>query len=172
VPTARLVESVRAAAPLELLLGVGSPASQALLEPQEPSALPNAHRHAELHDHGSAFSTVSYVTLEPISLERLREAATELPPSVFRAKGIVYLDERPDCRVILQVVGRRAELSLGEPWGEVRPATSLVFIGRRGSLDAGSLASTLDACTVRGPGRARLPFDRVLTWVRRRWRRA
>jgi G3E family GTPase len=170
VPTARVVESVRAAAPLELLLGVGSPSSQALLEPRDVSSEPAAHRHAELHDHESVFSTVSYVTPDPISLERLRETATGLPPSVFRAKGIVYLDQRPDYRVILQVVGRRAELSLGEPWGEARPATSLVFIGRRGSLDAASLASMLDACAVRSPGRARLPLRRALTWVRRLWR--
>ncbi len=171
VPTARLVESARADAPLELLLGVGSPASQALLEPRDPSSLPGAHGGALIHDHSGAFSTVSYTTVEPISLQRLRETATELPPGVFRAKGIVYLDERPDHRVILQVVGRRAELSRGAPWGEVRPATSLVFIGRRGELDAASLAAMLDACRVRGLGRVRMPLDAALTWVRRRWRR-
>lgn len=170
VPNARLVESVRADAPLELLLGVGSPASQALLEPRDPSALSDAHG-AETHDHAGEFSTVSYATVDPISLERLRETATELPPSVFRAKGIIYLDERPDHRVILQVVGRRAELSRGAPWGDVRPATSLVFIGRRGELDAASLAAMLDACRVRGLDRVRLPLDAALTWVRRRWRR-
>lgn len=171
VPTARLVESVRADAPLELLLGVGSPASQALLEPRDPSDLPAAGRRAGIQDHGGAFSTVSYVTDKPIALDRLRETATELPPSVFRAKGIVYLGERPEHRAILQVVGRRAELSRGEPWGGNAPATSLVFIGPRDSLDARRLTQMFDACTVRGAGSVRLPLDQALTWVRRRWRR-
>ncbi len=171
MPSARLVESVRAEAPLELLLGVGSPASQALLEPRDPAELAGTGSGAALHDHSDEFSTVSYTTPDLLSLERLREAATELPPSVFRAKGVVYLDQRPEHRAILQVVGRRAELSLGKPWGDVTPATSLVLIGRRGSLDADALARLFDDCRVRSAARTRLPLTAALSWVRRRIQR-
>jgi G3E family GTPase len=141
VPSARLVECCYAEAPLELLIGVGSRTTQRLLEPNELS--PAAPQHA------GAFTTFTYRSEGPLSLERLRQACTELPACVFRAKGIVHLDARPTHRMFLQVVGRRASVSLGDEWGARPPGTTIVFVGDAGGLDADALGAIFDACVTK-----------------------
>ena len=42
--------------------------------------------------------------------------------SVYRAKGVLYTADSPERRAILQVVGRRVDISLGERWGPARAA--------------------------------------------------
>jgi G3E family GTPase len=153
VPGARLIESSHAQAPLELLIGVGSRATQALLEPEgDRPAI----------DHG--FSTFTYRSEAALSLERLRETCIELPPSVFRAKGIVFLAERPEHRMLLQVVGRRATLGLADPWGERRPATTIVVVGDSEGVDEAAVTGCFDACRARGPGV--VGFRGAAEWLR------
>jgi G3E family GTPase len=143
VPGARVVECCHAEAPLELLIGVGSRSTQALLEPGER---PAGHRHAR------DFSTFTYRCEQPLLLERLRQACTELPRSVFRAKGIVQLDARPKHRGILQVVGRRASISLGEEWGAARPGSTIVFVGDAGGVDADAISAIFSHCSANKRG--------------------
>jgi G3E family GTPase len=81
-----------------------------------------------------------------MDLERLRRAATELPAWVFRAKGSVYLHQRPRHRALLQVVGRRARVDRGAAWGEARPETELVCVGSRRGFDARAVARHWQAC--------------------------
>ncbi len=141
VPGARVVECRHAEAPLELLIGVGSRATQPLLEPGGSGA--------PSHDHARAFTTFTYRTSQPLSLERLRETCTELPPSVFRAKGIIDLDARPSHQALLQVVGRRATVSLGPEWGDKTRGSTIVFVGDQGGIDTATLGQLFDACAAR-----------------------
>jgi G3E family GTPase len=141
VPSARLIECCHGQAPLELLIGVGSKRTQPLLEPADHAAA--GERHA------GAFSTFTYRSEQPLSLDRLRQACTELPASVFRAKGIVQLDARPSHRTILQVVGRRASANLGEEWGTRRPGTTIVFVGDAGGVDADAITAIFAACVAK-----------------------
>ena len=67
-------------------------------------------------------------------------------PSVVRAKGVLYLADALDHRVILQVVGKRWELQPGEPWGDARPASRLVLIAPYGQLDAAAILASLAGC--------------------------
>ena len=46
----------------------------------------------------------------PLSLPRLRSALEDLPDTVYRCKGIDYLEEQPGYRYVLQMVGKRNHL--------------------------------------------------------------
>ena len=54
----------------------------------------------------------SYETDRPMSLELLRETAGKLPGNIYRVKGVVYSSDAPNRRAVLQVVGRRVDISI------------------------------------------------------------
>jgi G3E family GTPase len=105
----------------------------------------SSHEHHH-HDHSKAFGTWSYETDQPLSLEALREAASRLPASIYRAKGMIYTRETSGRRAVLQVVGRRVDISLADEWGERTPRTQVVAIGAPGALDQESLRAIFDNC--------------------------
>ena len=47
---------------------------------------------------------------------------------------------------MLQVVGKRADLTLENEWGGRTPCTQIVAIGAHGSLDGAALRETFDRC--------------------------
>jgi G3E family GTPase len=170
VPKARLLETVYADAPLELLLGVGRFA----VDPELDSITPHAksdfmhddddhnhdhdeehehHHHAHKHDHSQMFSTCSYVTDKPLALDRFRETFKALPTTIFRAKGFVNLADLPDRRAVFQMTGRRASLTVDKTWDGTRPMTKLVFISEPGGLDRDELRAAFDACIADGSPR-------------------
>ena len=97
-------------------------------------------------DHSKVFSTWSYETNEPLRLEALREKLRKLPGSIYRAKGVVYSTDAPLRRAVLQVVGRRVDISIQEEWGQRAPRTQIVAIGAAGSIDASLLEATFTSC--------------------------
>jgi G3E family GTPase len=138
----RIVEAVQCDVPLEILLAVGRFDPQQLVE----SDGGNGHDHA---DHGHAFSTWSYETHEPMSLEALNEMVKKrLPGNIYRCKGVVYAAEDPERQAVLQVVGRRSDVALGEKWNGSEPCTQIVAIGAPGSINAEELTAYFDACLV------------------------
>jgi G3E family GTPase len=149
----RIVETDYCEVPYEILLGVGrfDPASASLnsstVEPSctEPNCHDDRHDHHE-HDHSKVFSTWSYKTNEPLALEALRENLRKLPGTIYRAKGVVYSIDAPQRRVVLQVVGRRVDISVQEQWGERAPRTQIVAIGAAGGVDASLLEKTFASC--------------------------
>ena len=74
----------------------------------------------------------------------------KLPGNVYRAKGVIYSTDAPGQRAVLQVVGRRVDISLQDEWGEALPRTQIVAIGEAGSIDASLLEKTLASCIVEG----------------------
>jgi G3E family GTPase len=158
----RVVEAIRCDVPLEILLSVGSfdPAvafnelgadghicNHAGCDDQSRG---HEHRddHDPGHDHGAMFSTWSFETDRPISLEVLQEIVSrKLPASIYRCKGIIHTAEAPGIRTILQVVGRRMDVSLAGPWNDEVPRTRIVAIGAPGALDAG-LDTLFERCVV------------------------
>lgn len=159
VPTARVVETVLAEIPLELCLGLGA-------DPERVRALGPARSPANDH----AFATFTYRTTAMLALEALRATCTELPSWVFRAKGFVHLDARPEHRTVLQIVGRRARIDLGEPWGDRPRETVIVCIGSREGFDPEALRRAFDACVAIRPGRSPQRLSGALEWLRHRFR--
>ncbi|MGH7866007.1 MAG: CobW family GTP-binding protein [Candidatus Binataceae bacterium] len=147
----RLVEATRGEVPLEILLSAGRFDGAQLRS--------NAHSHDGYHchdehcqhdrrdhDHSDAFSTWSYETAEPLSLEALREAARKLPASIYRCKGVIHSADAPARRAVLQVVGKRVDLTLDTEWGDRTPRTQIVAIGAHGTLNDTALLEKFETC--------------------------
>jgi G3E family GTPase len=153
----RIVETNYCEVPYEILLGVGrfDPARAALNVQgiDERCSDPACHDGHGNHDHGhngqnhsNVFSTWSYETDQPLVLEALRETLRKLPGTVYRAKGVVYNTDAPQRRAVLQVVGRRVDISFQEDWGERAPRTQIVAIGAAGSIDASLMEKAFASC--------------------------
>lgn len=102
-----------------------------------------ASRHDE---HDRQFSTWSFETEWPLSLDALREAMRRLPNDIYRCKGVVYAADAPSRRAVLQVVGKRVGLVANGEWGGSPPRTRIVLIGVAGSVDEEFLQTTLVSC--------------------------
>ena len=134
----RLVEACGGNVPLEILLSVGR---------FDPAQLDDAHQDCDHHhDHTHVFSTWSYESEAPLSLEALRETARKLPASVYRCKGVVHTADEPGRRVILQVVGKRVDIALGDEWNGREPRTRIVAIGAHDGVDGAVLREAFDRC--------------------------
>ena len=97
-------------------------------------------------DYAKTVATWSFETTRPLSFLALRQAAQELPDSVYRAKGFFYSREQPGQRGLLQVVGSRVDTTYEPDWGDRTPATHIVFIGPRDGLDPAALTATFEGC--------------------------
>jgi len=148
----RIVETDYCQVPYQILLGVGrfDPARAVL---NAATAQPGGTCHDDHHgqDHSKLFSTWSYETDEPLELEALREALRKLPGTVYRAKGVIYTTQVPQRRAVLQVVGRRVDISIQDEWGRRAPRTQIVAIGAVGSIDANLLEKTFAFCISPSP---------------------
>ena len=140
----RVLEASHCDVPLEVLLSAGrfDPARLEI----EAHSHDHDHHEPHEHDHSSAFSTWSYETDRPVSLEALREAASRLPVGIYRAKGVVHSLEFPERRAVLQVVGKRAEVELSDGWGSRPRRTRIVAIGSSDGTDPHLLHELFAAC--------------------------
>jgi G3E family GTPase len=152
----RIVETDYCDVPLEILLSVGR------FDPTREGLNTHAgHRctgfdcHNESHgpDHSKVFSTWSYETDQPLVLEKLRQTLRNLPGTVYRAKGLVYTTDAPQRRAVLQVVGRRVDVSLQDEWGNRMPRTQIVTIGAPGELDADLMEMAFASCISTAAGK-------------------
>jgi G3E family GTPase len=146
----RIVETNYCEVPYEILLGVGrfDPAQAGLNSHavEQSCSDPSCHHEDHGHDHSKVFSTWSYETEQPLDLQALRESLRILPGTIYRAKGVVYSTDEPQRRVVLQVVGRRVDISIQEEWGQRLPRTRIVAIGTAESIDAVLLEKTFASC--------------------------
>jgi len=76
----------------------------------------------------------------------LRQAACKLPASIYRCKGVVQTAEEPGQRTILQVVGKRVDITVEDAWNGRPPRTRIVAIGAHGGVDGASLRTVFDGC--------------------------
>jgi G3E family GTPase len=132
-PHVRVVEVSHGRVPLELLFDIGGVVESCGAQKPRGSA---GGEHPP-------FDTYTYESKEPVSVHRLHSLLSRLPKAVFRAKGIVNLIEKPDHPCVLQSTARRADLTVGQPWGERSPVTQIVFIGARKELDGEWISDAL-----------------------------
>ena len=188
VPEARILEVTYGQAPLELVLGVGKYAPERLQRRAERDVHVHGvdeehdysdghhhdrdgaeHHHHEHTDHTLVFSTWSWTTDKPLSLKALRGMFEELPNTIYRAKGAVQLHDMPDNRMILQMVGKRASLTLADEWGDDPRRTQIVMIASHGGLDVEALSTQLEACIVADTVPAAVRQEPAKTeWTRKR----
>ncbi|PKZ64317.1 GTP-binding protein [Gordonia terrae] len=100
--------------------------------------------HEHLH---AAYESVSFSSDRPMDPRRLARFLERPPDGCFRIKGIVHFDvPRHRQRFVVHGVGGFVRV-LREPWGDRRPVTELVTIGR--GLDVAAVRAELDAALAR-----------------------
>ncbi|MGB1719530.1 MAG: CobW family GTP-binding protein, partial [Candidatus Latescibacterota bacterium] len=139
-PSARIFEAIHGAVPLDMVLGVGAydlsrfankPELDIHVHSSEEAYAhePTEVEHHEHHEHALVYNTWSYTTDQPLSRRALLDAVKSLPTTIYRAKGIVLLDDTTQQKGIIHFAGQRTRLIMGEAWGDEKPQTQLVFIG-------------------------------------------
>lgn len=100
--------------------------------------------HEHLH---AAYESVSFSSDRPMDPRRLARFLERPPDGCFRIKGIVHFDvPRHRQRFVVHGVGGFVRV-LREPWGDRRPATEVVAIGR--GLDVAAVHAELEAAVAR-----------------------
>jgi G3E family GTPase len=116
-----------------------------------------AHDHGHDHDHGDhpdhlaieGFTSLSFATEGPFSLRKFQNFLdNQLPPGVFRAKGILWFNES-ERRHVFHLAGKRFSIDDSDWPGERK--NQLVLIGR--DLDHDRLRQQLQACVARASGK-------------------
>jgi G3E family GTPase len=168
IPTARILETTFGNVPLELVVGVGEYAPERIIKREakdihahEIDVLDDReydrddgnrakddgeHDRHEHHDHSLVFSTWSWSSDKPLSLQAMRHAFDELPTTIYRAKGVVYLADMPNNLTILQMVGRRSSITVAREWGDETPRTQLVMISSHAGMDGDKLRALFEGC--------------------------
>jgi G3E family GTPase len=133
-PGARILEADHGCVPLDLIMGSGTHAAN--VRPGDPF---RSHVH-------HPFATWHWASDQPLSLPKLRSAIEGLPDSIYRAKGIVHLEELPSHQVVFQMVGKRYNIGDTEPWGSLPPRSEIVMIASQGGINNDALQLAFDGC--------------------------
>lgn len=141
-PNSPFLEATNGSVPIALVFGAGSHQRFTRTRTELP-----LHSDSESH---RQFSSMSWTCDRPLSLQKLRKFFESLPNSIYRAKGILYLQEVTDFQIILQKVGKRSSLKNGQRWGSLTPHTELLLIGINGGIDRPAMKSGLDECIYNG----------------------
>lgn len=126
-PLMRIARTTNAEVPLSLLTGTFAVPS---IETARHGAEQDDHHHAD------AFTSRAWRFGSPLSLESFQAAVRRLPPSVYRAKGVLRFTDRPGQRAAFQLVGGRSELQFCADPGETSESL-VVAIGRASRFDGG-----------------------------------
>ena len=138
---ARIVRTTHCRVPLPLVLSVGLFQSDRYFIRDGAQA---DHMHldcnrAHLADDG--FDTMSFTSEPPFAADRFQGFLEQLPPDIFRAKGVLWIVD-DDKRYVFHLVGQRFTLDEMPPTRPINNA--LVLIGR--NLDHTRLRHQLEAC--------------------------
>jgi len=118
----------------------------------------HAHGHDHAHDHAGdhpdhlaieGFTSLSFAADGPFALRKFQNFLdNQLPPGVFRAKGILWFNES-ERRHVFHLAGKRFSIDDSDWPGERK--NQLVLIGR--DLDHDRLRQQLQACVARDSGK-------------------
>jgi G3E family GTPase len=135
--TAPILRASHARVELEHILGIGA------FSAQRGALSLDEHEHT----HDPSLESASFVLERPFDRQRLEEwlktLLAERGDDIFRMKGILALANEPR-RYVLQGVHRMTDLKPADAWGNERPVSKLVFIGR--DLGRAALERALRDC--------------------------
>ena len=155
-PDARILPCRRGDVPLGLLLSVGLFDSDRWSQPED-SQPDHGHSSKDHHNHHhhhategedsgaiEGFTSLSFRTEQPLDLRSFQHFLdNQLPPTVFRAKGILWF-RQSERRHLFHLAGKRFSID-DDDWPTTMPrANRLVLIGR--DLNRATLRQQLEAC--------------------------
>lgn len=146
---ARIIRTTRSQVPIPLVLSVGLFESDKYFDENSDRSHDHEHHHDHDHDHdhhhhleNDGFTSLSFQSNQPLSIKKFQYFLdNQLPPNVFRAKGIMWFSESPK-RHIFHLCGKRFSMD-DQDWKGDRK-NQLVLIGQ--DLDHEKLRSQLQTC--------------------------
>ena len=142
-PTARMMDTIRSAVSLSLLLDLNLHIEGSVLEDEIPS-LYDCHPSCRHEDHAHDFISVSFKTSHLFDVDKFQLFLQNLPSSIFRAKGFLKISETKE-NYLFHLIANRFTLEPIER--TVHEGNELVFIGK--GFDKDELLSALDNCVVK-----------------------
>jgi G3E family GTPase len=143
---ARIIHTTRCRVPLPLILSVGLfQSDRYLMHSGDPVSDHGHHLPDETDRHlfNDGFESVSIEADRPFAADKFQRFLEHLPDNVFRAKGVLWIDES-DRRWLFHLVAKR--FTLDESGGASPMRNRLVLIGR--NLDQVRLREELENCLV------------------------
>jgi G3E family GTPase len=147
-PGARIIRTTQCRVALPLILSVGLFESDRFfgeLHPGHRGEGPVAHDHGSGHGHdhvtADGFESPSFQSDRPFAVDRFQDFLENLSDNVYRAKGLLWMEES-EARYVFHLVARR--FSLDESRWDGSPSNKLVLIGRK--LERERLRQQLEAC--------------------------
>ena len=148
-PNARMLETTYGNAPLEFIMGVGnfSPDKLHNREAKEVHVhgVEEHDAHDHDHDHSLVYSTWNWTCDKPLSLDKFRAFVNTLQQTIYRSKGVIWLQDIPEHKAVFHLVGKRAGLVLAGEWENTAPQSQIVFIGSHGGIHPEELRAALEA---------------------------
>jgi len=144
---ARIARTTRCEISLPLILSVGVFQSDMYYSDHQACDSDASCDHSHLQSDG--FDSISFESYQPLVAEKFQKFLERLPDNVFRAKGILWINEN-EKRYIFHLVGKRFTLDESECSGSMK--NKLVLIGR--NLDDKRLRDQLKDCLVIDPQQA------------------
>jgi G3E family GTPase len=139
---ARIIPTEKCRVPLPLILDIGL-----FRSPQTQESTCEHHHHSKdhyPHSHhleNDGFVSVSLEIDRPLTVVKFQEFLNQLPPNVFRGKGLLWFQESK-LRHIFQLSGKRYDIT-NDKW-QRSPKNQLVLIGR--NLDREALRQSFANC--------------------------
>ncbi|MEH6577925.1 MAG: GTP-binding protein [Amphritea sp.] len=157
-PTARVLETTFANVPMSLILGVEVHTGQQTDcsdhdckdEGHNHSEHSHSHAHADSTNHADLFESISWQCDRPLNLDVLKAAVKDLPADIYRAKGIFQIENKPDSRTVMQMVGSRIDWSEEQTPKPENNGSSLIMIAQKGVVDFDDVQRGLDSSLLNG----------------------
>jgi len=168
-PDARILETVHADVPVPLLVDQHATPTRSAQDYEHAHSHEHTHDHEHAHshehedhrhedhehedhdhehgpDHESTFRRWSYQSDVPFTtLDDVQRALRELPRTILRVKGFLFVEETRKQRVLLQMAGRRASFTFEGTWTNA-PCTEIAILGLPDGPSNASVQSTFNAC--------------------------
>ena len=148
----RLIEAVKGDVPLEILLSSGRFHAGLVNRAVNPVSVCDCsdatckNGHSIAPKHTQAFATWSYESEAALSLEKVTHAVKNLPIGIFRAKGIIACNREPKTRAVLNMVGKRVDISMEKNLRDRNELTRIVTIGTPGAMTTDKLYELFKQC--------------------------
>lgn len=140
-PGTRTIEAVNGQVPLGIILN------------SYHGDLTTGHVHSDhhhVHDHADTFDKWHWTCDKKLSLPKVQAVLHNLPETIYRAKGLFYIEELPVFKVLMQHVGTRFSLNETDRWGAETPRSEIVMIAERGGIDTDAMQRAFDGCVGTG----------------------
>jgi len=143
---ARIVRTTQCQVSLPLILSVDLFPSDRLF-PAETARRQDGHDHEAAHGNGhdhvtaDGFESLSFQSDQPFAVHKFQDFLERLPDTVYRGKGLLWIDAS-EKRYVFHLVAKRFSLDEGQWDGPMK--NKLVLIGR--NLDREQLRGQLEAC--------------------------